>query len=64
MPYWYNVTTGQVEDDATRSRDDEVMGPYETQAEAANALQRARENTERWDREDREWEEGPDASTS
>ena len=28
MPYWYNVDTGQVEDDATRSRDDEVMGPY------------------------------------
>ena len=55
MQYWYNVTTGQVEDDTTRSRDDEVMGPYPTKDEAANALAHARENTERWDAEDRKW---------
>jgi hypothetical protein len=55
MQYWYNVTTGQVEDDATRSRDDEVMGPYATKDEAAKALTHARENTERWDAEDRRW---------
>ncbi len=58
MPYWYNVTTRQVEDDANRSRDDEVMGPYATKEEAANALTHARENTERWDEDDRRWNEG------
>lgn len=58
MPYWFNVTTRQVEDDANRSRDDEVMGPYETREEAANALAHARENTERWDEEDRRWNDG------
>ena len=58
MPYWYNVTTRQVEDDANRSRDDEVMGPYPTKEEAAAALTHARENTERWDEEDRRWNEG------
>jgi hypothetical protein len=58
MPYWYNVTTSQVEDDANRSRDDEVMGPYATKEEAGNALTHARENTERWDEEDRRWNEG------
>jgi hypothetical protein len=58
MPYWFNVTTRQVEDDANRSRDDEVMGPYATKEEAAGALAHARENTERWDEEDRRWNEG------
>jgi hypothetical protein len=55
MPYWYNVATGQVEEDVNRSRDDDVMGPYATKEEAANALSHARENTERWDAEDRKW---------
>ena len=58
MQYWFNVTTRQVEDDANRSRDDEVMGPYETREEAAKALAHARENTERWDEEDRRWNDG------
>ena len=31
------------------------MGPYATKDEAANALAHARENTERWDAEDRRW---------
>jgi hypothetical protein len=31
------------------------MGPYETEAEAARALQSAHERTEKWDAEDREW---------
>jgi hypothetical protein len=34
------------------------MGPYESHDAAANALQHARENTERWDREDKEWGSG------
>jgi hypothetical protein len=58
MPYWYNVASGQVETDETRSKGEDVMGPYETEAEAARALDTARERTERWDEEDRKWEEG------
>ncbi len=57
MPYWYNVDTGQVETDDTRSQDATVLGPYETREAAAQALQTAREKTEQWDAEDREWDE-------
>jgi len=58
MSYWFNVDTGQVETDATRSRDANVLGPYATQDDAAHALDTARANTEKWDREDREWSGG------
>ena len=56
MPYWYNVDTGEVETDQNRSQDANVLGPYDTEEAAARALQHARENTERWDEEDREWD--------
>ena len=56
MSYWYNTRTGRVETDDDRSQAQDVMGPYDTEAEAANALQTARERTEKWDREDRDWE--------
>jgi hypothetical protein len=58
MKYWFNVDTGQVETDDTRSQDATVMGPYDTQASAAAALDTARANTERWDAEDRKWSGG------
>ena len=32
---------------------DNLLGPYATRAEAEHALEHARENTERWDEEDR-----------
>ncbi|GGL25762.1 methionine aminopeptidase [Phycicoccus endophyticus] len=57
MPYWYNVDTAQVETDERRSRDATVLGPYDTREEAAAALEHARENTERWEQEDRDWDE-------
>ena len=57
MPYWYNVDTGEVETDETRSQDANVLGPYDTEDEASRALEHARENTERWDEEDQEWNE-------
>ena len=59
MKYWYNIGTGQVEEDSETARKDDLLGPYATREEAQNALQHARENTERWDEEDRrerEWE--------
>jgi hypothetical protein len=60
MAYWYNVSSGQVESDDNKSQSDDVMGPYDSQEEAANALQTARERTEKWDAEDKAWEEGED----
>lgn len=35
------------------------LGPYATEDEALNALEHARERTERWDAENEEWREGP-----
>ncbi|GAA2163731.1 methionine aminopeptidase [Pedococcus bigeumensis] len=58
MAYWYNVSSGQVESDDNKSQGDDLMGPYDSQEEAANALQTARERTEKWDAEDKAWEEG------
>lgn len=57
MSFWYNVDTKQVETDDNRSRDANVMGPYDSEAEARGALDTAREKTEKWDEEDREWDE-------
>jgi hypothetical protein len=58
MAYWYNVSSGQVETDDNKSQGEDLMGPYPSEAEAANALQTARERTEAWDAADKEWEEG------
>ena len=62
MQYWYNIATDKVETDATRSQNKQVMEPYATEEEAANALATARENTEKWDEEDKEWKEGSSSS--
>lgn len=67
MSYWFNIRTGKVEahDDPGRARGGDLMGPYETEAEATEALETARRRTEAWDEEDRrerEWQTGdPDA---
>lgn len=63
MPYWYNVRTRQVEPDADpeRARSADLLGPYATEAEAANALATAAARTEQWDEEEeaeRAWERG------
>ena len=47
MAYWYNVNTGKVETDDTKSRGEIVMGPYDTEDEAVRALEIAREKTEK-----------------
>ena len=57
MAYWFNVETKSVETDDTRGQGTNVLGPYATEAEARNALETARENTDRWHDEDREWDE-------
>jgi hypothetical protein len=56
VAYWYNIATKQVETDENRSRNDDVMGPYDTEAEASNAIATAHEKTEQWDAADRAWE--------
>jgi hypothetical protein len=58
MAYWFNVSTGLVEDDAHKSPVDRLMGPFDTRKAAAQALSHAQENTARWDAEDKAWDEG------
>ena len=55
MAYWFNVDSKQVESDDNRSADANVLGPYDTMEEAGNALQHAQENTDKWDAQDRAW---------
>lgn len=57
MSYWFNVSTGAVEEDAHKSPNDRLMGPFETREAAEQALVHAKENTERWDAEDKEWDD-------
>ena len=57
MTFWFNVTTGQVEDDVHKSPQDRLMGPYDTHAAAEQALSHAKENTERWDAADKAWDD-------
>jgi len=57
VAYWYNLDTKSVETDDTRGQGANVMGPYATEAEASQALEIARAKNERWDDEDREWDE-------
>jgi hypothetical protein len=56
--FWFNVSTGQVEETENKSQSKDLLGPYPTRAEAEQALQTARERTEKWDEEDRRWRDG------
>ena len=57
-PWWYNLVTGKVEH-GPGAPNSQRLGPFETELEAANALERARERNEKWEEEDRRWNEGP-----
>lgn len=64
MQYWFNTTTGQVESSADehRARSADLLGPYDSEAEAARALEIAREKTAKWDEQQREednWDNNP-----
>ena len=52
--FFYNLTTGEVEEVEHRGQAKDLMGPYPTREAATHALRTARERTEAWDREDRE----------
>lgn len=55
--FWFNIKTRQVEE-GHQSDSSDLMGPYPTREAAASALATAKERTEEWDREDKEWNEG------
>lgn len=57
MVFWYNIESGQVEPDESKSAGENLMGPYDTEEEARRALQTAAERTAAWDEEDRAYEE-------
>jgi hypothetical protein len=51
--WWFNLRTQQVEHGAG-APNSERLGPFATEAQAAAALDLARERTEAWDAEDEE----------
>jgi hypothetical protein len=57
MAFWFNVATSQVEDEANKSPQDLLLGPFDTHEAAEQALAHAKENTERWDAQDKAWED-------
>ncbi len=54
--YWYNPSTGEVEQ-GRQSPWTDRMGPYPTREAAQEALDQAARRTEAWDEEDRRWRE-------
>jgi hypothetical protein len=56
--FWFNTRTGQVETNENKGQSKDLLGPYPTEAEAAQALEIARQRTEAWDEEDRRWRDG------
>ncbi len=51
VQYWYNRRTGVVEE-GRQSLASELIGPFATRAEAELALEKLRENAEKWAAED------------
>ena len=52
--FYYNLTTKQVEREG-QSKAKDLLGPFPTEAEAANALEIIREREERKNAEDSAW---------
>lgn len=55
--YYYDVSTGEVQQVESRGQAKDLMGPYASADEARSALARARARTEANDAEDREEED-------
>jgi predicted carbohydrate-binding protein with CBM5 and CBM33 domain len=55
--FFYNVSTGQVEESTTKGQSKDLLGPYPTREAATAALETARQKTENWDEEDRRWKD-------
>lgn len=55
--YFFNTRTNMVEKGQLSSWED-LMGPYDTRAEAEAALESAAQRTQAWEDEDDAWREG------
>ncbi|WP_309071259.1 SPOR domain-containing protein [Arthrobacter sp.] len=53
VQYWYNVRTHEVEEDA-QSDWSQLIGPYNTRAEAERALEKVQERNRAWEAQDEE----------
>lgn len=53
--WYFNIKTGKVEYGRISSLFD-VMGPYNSEQEAQNALEKAAEDNSKWDEENRSWD--------
>lgn len=59
MNYWFCLKHNRVESDAEiDSKGDDRVGPYPSAERAANWREEFAARNERWDEEDREWENG------
>jgi hypothetical protein len=58
--FWFNTRTGRVETNYDKSQSKDLLGPYPTAADAAQALSSASRRTQDWDEEDRRWRDGDD----
>lgn len=47
--YWYNMTTGTVEQ-GSQSSWKHLLGPYSSYAEASRALEKVQERNEEWEK--------------
>jgi hypothetical protein len=57
--YWFCLKHNRVEsDDEIDSKGDDRVGPYPSAERATNWREEFQARNERWDEEDREWEEG------
>lgn len=55
VAWWYNLLSGKVEEGAG-APNSERLGPFETEREAALALENARLRNEKWDKENAKWD--------
>lgn len=56
--FYYNLSTGQVEELASKGQSKDLLGPYASREEATAALETARRKTEEADEADRRWKDG------
>jgi hypothetical protein len=56
--FFYNVSTGQVEELASKGQSKDLLGPYPTREAAEAALATAKQKTEAWDEDDRRYNRG------
>lgn len=54
--YWFNIVTGTVES-GPQSDWSQLLGPYNSRAEAELAMTKVRERNEQWDAEDEDDED-------